>query len=157
MNNQQLQRRLEALHAKRPRVLKIPNPRFKLDDLLPIYLKSTEFEPNKRPVITDLLNEPLWASMNSFVKEELVLPDMHQTVKNEHAQLRTEVNRMRDAETRHAKQLEQAHPRILFLETMAVNADTATNKSTEARVRKMHPILQVSLYQEKRKEQQNLL
>ena len=67
-NNQHLQKRLEALHAKRPRVLKIQNPRFKLDDLLPIYVKSTEFEPNKRPVITDLLNEPLWASMNSFVR-----------------------------------------------------------------------------------------
>ena len=55
---------------------------------------------------------------------------MHQTLKNEHGQLSTEVNRMREAETRQAKQLEEAQVRILLLETMAVNVATVTNKSS---------------------------
>ena len=40
-NNEQPEKRLEALLAKRPRVIKIQNPRFKLDDdLLPRYLNA---------------------------------------------------------------------------------------------------------------------
>ena len=96
--------RLDAMYAKRPRLLQIQNPRFEVEDLLPIYSKATEFEPNKRSMITELLNEPLWATMKSFVKEELILPHIHQSVQNELSLLSKEVSLLREAEQNLTKQ-----------------------------------------------------
>ena len=129
-NNKQLEMRLDAMYAKRPRLLEIQNPRFEVEDLLAIYSKATQFEANKRPMITELLNEPLWANMKSFVKEELILPRMHQSVQNEQSLLSKEVSLLREAERNLTKQLHEARTRILSLEDMVCNMKKVSSMST---------------------------